>query len=118
MLKVKIAKTREEVERGLMFVKKLPIDEGMLFIFKNSQKLNFWGANTYIPLDIAFIKDNTIKKIDRISPLSLKSVCSDCECDMALEVNSGFFDKNKVKVGSFLDIKDNIIHFRNEKNSN
>ena len=59
MLKVEIADSPSTLERGLMYRKKLDYDSGMLFVFKRSQNLKFWGRNTYIPLDIAFVnKDN------------------------------------------------------------
>ena len=56
--KVKIAKTDEERIKGLQGVKKLPEDEGMLFIFDEPQTVDFWMKDTYIPLDIVFINDD------------------------------------------------------------
>ena len=40
-------------ERGLMFVRELPPDRGMLFLFEFPQPLAFWMKNTYVSLDLA-----------------------------------------------------------------
>jgi len=104
-LKVEIVETPSMIERGLMFRKKLSDDSGMLFKFKRPQELRFWGLNTYLPLDIAFISsDNEIIKIGDIKPLSTKVVSSDKDCVMAIEANLDFFNKNKIGIGSKINI--------------
>lgn len=42
--------------RGLMFVRSLPPDEGMLFLFEHPQYAAFWMKNTYLSLDLVFIR--------------------------------------------------------------
>lgn len=109
-LKVEIADTPSSHAKGLMFRKELNDDEGMVFIFNRAQNLKFWGYNTYIPLDIAFISpDKKIIKIEHISPLSNKIVTSDDDCNMAIESNYNFFSNNKIKPGYKVDIVDNNI---------
>ena len=106
MLKVEIAETPYQLERGLMYVDHLPDDEGMLFKFPREQKLNFWGRNTFIPLDIAFLdNDYKIVKIGKITPLCLSGVSSDVTCRMAIEANEGYFAKNKVQVGDTVKVE-------------
>lgn len=105
-LKVELADTPSKHEQGLMFRKKLDENSGMLFKFQNPHKLSFWGLNTYIPLDIAFIdKNNKIVKISNIPPLSQKSILSDKDCMLALETNYGYFKKNKINVGDVINFK-------------
>lgn len=109
MLRVTIAETPDDMARGLMFRKSMPDDEGMVFIFKKSQNLRFWGANTYIPLDIAFInRHNRISQISNIKPLCEKPVVSEEECHIAIEANLGFFERNRVKVGDKIDLKKDL----------
>jgi len=113
-LRVKIADTPEQQARGLMFVKNLDKDSGMLFIFGSTQKLSFWGENTYIPLDIAFVDANgKIVKIDRISPMSRNSVSSGVPCKYAIESNINFFSFNGIRVGDRIIInkKDSFVLF-------
>ena len=99
-LKVEIADTPSKTQKGLMFRKSLGEDNGMLFKFSRPQKLSFWGLNTYIPLDIAFVNSQgKIVNISHISPLSTKSVSSDRACTMAIEANYGYFQKNKISSG-------------------
>jgi hypothetical protein len=119
-LNVRIADTPELQAKGLMFVKKMAEDAGMLFVFGSTQKLSFWGENTYIPLDIAFVNDKGfIENIDVINPVSRKSVSSKSACKYAIEANIGFFSKNNIDVGDyvFIDKKEHELRFakRNSK---
>jgi len=105
-LKVEISDTPDKLEYGLMFRHKLGEENGMIFKFNYPRKLNFWGLNTYIPLDIAFVDtNNKISKISHISPLSTKIVNSDTICNIAIETNYNYFKKNKIKVGDTISFK-------------
>jgi hypothetical protein len=121
ILYAEVAETPADTAKGLMFRKTLPPSAGMLFKFKYPRQLRFWGENTYIPLDIAFIKENgEIDQIAKISPLSRKVVCSNGDCVMAIEANDGFFDSNIIKIGDTIEIeKDEIggccISFKKNK---
>lgn len=100
MLRVEIADSPSKQARGLMFRRKLQPDEGMAFLFNKPQKLSFWGINTYIPLDIAYVnKDNRIVQISDIKPLSQQPVQCQDDCIMAIETNLDFFRSNKIAVG-------------------
>lgn len=113
-LHVRIADTPEAQAKGLMFVKKMAQDHGMLFIFGSVQKLSFWGENTYIPLDIAFCDEKGfIREIASIHPLSCKVVCSNSPCKYAIEANLGFFSENKIHSGdyAFIDKSNGCIQF-------
>jgi len=104
-LYIEIADNHASQAKGLMFRKSLPEYAGMLFKFTNPQKLKFWGSNTYIPLDIAFVSPkNIITKIGRIRPMDNTAVGSDEECTMAIEANDGFFSSQNIKVGDRIDL--------------
>ncbi len=54
------AKTSEEWQKGLMFVKK-PVDyDGMIFIFPDKQIRSFWNKNTFVDLEVYWLDDNKI----------------------------------------------------------
>ncbi|MES2802517.1 MAG: DUF192 domain-containing protein [Bdellovibrionota bacterium] len=105
---VEVAQTREQLEHGLMFREKMPIDAGMLFIFSKEQPLSFWMKNTYLDLSIAYIgKDKKI--IDIIDMKATSSVQTDFPAYpssrpamYALEMNQGWFTKNRIKIGDLL----------------
>jgi uncharacterized protein len=64
-VKVEIAATPPTRQRGLMFRQSLPENEGMLFLFPASEPLSFWMKNTYLPLDMIFIK---LSMSERLTP--------------------------------------------------
>jgi uncharacterized protein len=97
---VHIADNPAQLAKGLMGVKKLDPNAGMLFKFPRVIEASFWGKNTYIPLDIAFIdSDDQITDIKEIVPMSTRSVRSSGNCSMAIEANRGFFKKNNILLG-------------------
>ena len=104
-LKVSLAITPEQQKRGLMNIQGmppvvLPEDQGMLFVYRREEMISFWMKNTTIPLSIAFIdKKGVIKEIKDMEPGSRASVRPSRPAQYALEVNRGWFSKNKVKVG-------------------
>ena len=112
-LKVEIADNNYSRSQGLMFRSHLDEDAGMLFIFDKPAVLNFWGQNTFIPLDIAFIdKEDVIVKIASIERMSEENISSHIKCVCALEVNKGFFKENKITEGYRVNLdRDEILSF-------
>lgn len=110
-LYVSIADTPYKQAQGLMFVKTMERDRGMLFVFSRAEKLRFWGQNTFLPLDIAFVDaDGIIRKISHIAPLSNKAVSCDDLCKYAVEANDGYFAENKIEIGDKVLIFQNGAH--------
>ena len=94
-----VAKTPEQIERGLMFRKeKLGDKVGMLFLMKLDNN-SFWMKNTYIPLDVIFLDRDmrVVGFVKNTTPLSLKSISIDEQSQNILEVNSGTVDKYHIK---------------------
>ncbi len=61
---VELAVTDEERQKGLMFRKSVPEGTGMLFDFKRDQDVSMWMHNTYVSLDMIFIRaDGRIQRI-------------------------------------------------------
>jgi uncharacterized membrane protein (UPF0127 family) len=88
---VEIAKTPAQQSRGMMFRTSMADDTGMLFPYSAPQFLSFWMKNTYIPLDIIFIRqDGSIENIAaNTEPYSLESVTSTGPAIAVLEIRGG-----------------------------
>lgn len=63
IVKVEVATTQAEIERGLMQRTGLAQDAGMIFLFRPARPANFWMYNCLISLDMIFVKDGKIVKI-------------------------------------------------------
>ncbi|MEI8179413.1 DUF192 domain-containing protein [Aestuariivirga sp.] len=76
MFTVEIADTDLTRERGLMFRQRLPEGHGMLFDFGEPRPVSMWMKNTYIPLDMLFIRtDGTIAYVaENTVPKSLDTI--------------------------------------------
>jgi uncharacterized protein len=88
---VELATNDEERSRGLMFRKELPEGRGMLFDFEHDQPVAFWMHNTYISLDMIFIRgDGRILRIaEDTEPMSDRLVPSGGPVRAVLEVIAG-----------------------------
>lgn len=98
---IDIPKTDKEKQQGLMFVKDLPQNQGMLFDVRNHPYAAMWMKNTYIPLDMLFIDcDFTITDIYKnATPQSLKMITSSQPFCYVLEINGGQSDTKKIEPG-------------------
>ena len=98
---VEIADTEAEREKGLMFRKELPEGRGMLFDFQHDQEVGFWMQNTYIPLDMIFIRgDGRILRIaETTEPLSTRIIPSNGPVRAVLEVIAGTARKYGIAPG-------------------
>jgi len=55
---VELAADDQSRAMGLMFREQLPVDQGMLFLFRREAPRAFWMQNTLIPLDIIYLDSN------------------------------------------------------------
>jgi uncharacterized membrane protein (UPF0127 family) len=87
---VDVAATAEQQEAGLMFVRSLAPDRGMIFPYDPPQPVAFWMHNTLIPLDMIFIRaDRTIARIATAKPLDDTPVPAGEPVAAVLEIAGG-----------------------------
>jgi uncharacterized protein len=98
---VELATTDKERETGLMYRKELPDGKGMLFDFSPEQQISMWMKNTYISLDMIFIRaDGRILRIaEHTEPQSLKIISSGGLAKGVLEVIAGTAQKYGIAPG-------------------
>ena len=101
---VEVADTKQQQEKGLMFIKDLPVNSGMLFIYKDEAPRSFYMKNTYIPLDIIWMDKEKkvvfIKKNAEAAKLDVYEMIQPQEEAMyVLELNAGSSDKIGLKIG-------------------
>ena len=98
---VEMATTEEEKTQGLMYRKELPDGKGMLFDFSPEQQISMWMKNTYISLDMIFIRaDGRILRIaENTEPHSTKIISSGGLAKGVLEVIAGTAQKYGIQPG-------------------
>lgn len=98
---VEMAVTPDQRSKGLMFRKELPEGRGMLFDFAEETVISMWMRNTYIPLDMIFIRaDGRIARIaENTTPLSEAIISSGAPVKGVLEVIAGTAKKFGIAPG-------------------
>ncbi|MEQ1649782.1 MAG: DUF192 domain-containing protein [Hyphomicrobiaceae bacterium] len=98
---IEVAETLEEKSLGLMFRTALADNQGMLFPYGRSMEITMWMKNTYIPLDMVFIRpDGVVHRIAaRTEPLSEAIVASEGPVSAVLELAGGAAERLGLKVG-------------------
>ncbi len=98
---VEMATTEKEKETGLMYRKELPDGKGMLFDFSPEQQMSMWMKNTYISLDMIFIRaDGRILRIaENTEPESTRIISSGGLAKGVLEVIAGTARKYGIAPG-------------------
>lgn len=106
-VRVELAQNDEERARGLMYRRSLGVNEGMLFIFPDETVLSFWMRNTYLPLDMLFIRaDGTIAGIvENAEPETETPRTIGQPSRYVLEVNAGWARRNGVKAGDRVELQ-------------
>jgi len=112
-IQVEIANSESLRQKGLGGRKSLAENSGMLFVFDQKDIFpGFWMKDMLISIDIIWINDGTVAKIDKnIEPPApgtvdsqLKLYRPDTPIDYVLEVRAGFSDKNSIGIGDSVDL--------------
>lgn len=106
VVNIEVADTGEEKARGLMFRTSLADTSGMLFPYPQPQELQMWMKNTFIPLDMVFIKsDGTVHRIEvRTEPMSERVIGSKGDVSAVLELAGGAAERLGLRAG------DRVVH--------
>ena len=105
---VEVADNQEKREQGLMNIKELPKNEGVLFTWKSPQKVGMWMKNTLIPLDIIFInEDQEVISVQKGKPND-ETLLQQDNTQYVLEVNqdSGIKEGDNLE---FLDDQETVM---------
>jgi uncharacterized membrane protein (UPF0127 family) len=99
--RVEVARNDADRAQGLMFRRSMPADQGMLFDFGRVEPISMWMQNTYLPLDMLFIRpDGTIARIAaNTEPLSTRTIPSGEPVLAVLELNAGTAARLGIKPG-------------------
>ncbi len=115
-IEVEVAKTEEERIKGLSQRESIGNYQGMLFIFPEKDvEPTFWMKNMKFPLDIIWINDGKIIKIDENvdypkdnTQQNLPLYKPPTPVDFVLEVKAGFSKENGWKTGHSVKIPENL----------
>lgn len=105
-IEIEVTETEQDKSVGLMFRTVLAANAGMLFPYTPAQEVTMWMKNTYIPLDMVFIRaDGTVHRIQaRTEPFSETTIASGGPVTAVLEIGGGIAEKLGLKPG------DKVIH--------
>lgn len=101
---VEIAATRNQQSRGLMFRRSMDARQGMLFVYDEAQYVSMWMRNTYISLDMVFIRaDGKVHRVEASTePLSERIIESGDKVFAVLELVGGTAAKLNLKPGDMV----------------
>jgi uncharacterized membrane protein (UPF0127 family) len=102
---VEVARNEAERAQGLMYRRSMAADHGMLFDFGRVEQVAMWMQNTYLPLDMLFIRaDGTIARIAaNTEPLSTRTIPSGEPVLGVLELNAGTASRMGIKPGDRIE---------------
>jgi uncharacterized protein len=101
VFQVEVARTPDLRSQGLMYRKSMPGDRGMLFDFERVEPVSMWMKNTYISLDMIFVRGNgTISRIETgTEPFSESVISSGGKALAVIEMKAGSARRLGLKAG-------------------
>ena len=99
-VEAEVAATQENRMIGLMQRRSMPANQGMLFVFTQSQRHCMWMKNTQLPLSVAFLDEQgRILNIEDMKPQTEDNHCAAKPATFALEMNEGWFRQKGIAPG-------------------
>jgi uncharacterized protein len=104
VIDVEIARSAEERAQGLMNRDDLPADKGMLFVYPGEGPVSMWMRNTYISLDMLFIRGNGIIAAIQTDtlPLSTDLISPGMPVHAVLELRAGSAQRLGIETGDIV----------------
>ncbi len=101
---VYLAQTNAQRGKGLMCVRQMPDDTGMLFWYQRPRVVSMWMKNTYIPLDMLFVQDTgrILNIAENTTPHSLDSVAATGIVSAVIELNGGTVSRLRIQSGDIV----------------
>jgi uncharacterized membrane protein (UPF0127 family) len=110
VLKVEVMVNDEDRAMGLMFRSALPTDQGMLFIFEQSDFHGIWMKNCKFPIDILWLDDQkTVVHLEEAVPPCKAEPCPVYQplrkASYVVELNAGQARREKAVVGKSVEFQ-------------
>jgi len=101
-----VASTEAQRATGLMFVRELPIDRAMLFVFQDEAVRSFYMKNTYVALDMVFVGADGVVAgvVENARPLTLDSRGVDRPARFVVEINAWEAARRGIRAGSVMTV--------------
>lgn len=99
-----VADTQPRRTQGLMSVKKLDTNRGMLFLFDSPTRAAMWMKNMAIPIDMLFIApDGRVLSVERnANPSSLQTIQATAPVSGVIELPGGTVARLNLKTGDIV----------------
>lgn len=99
-IEVEVAADQTDRMQGLMQRRTMAANQGMLFVFPQTERHCMWMRNTFLPLSVAFLDEQGyILNIEDMKPQTEDNHCAAGLARFALEMNSGWFASKVLKPG-------------------
>lgn len=100
-IQAEVAHTDPLRQRGLMFRKDMPEQQGMLFVFPLRATHCMWMKNTLLPLSVAFLdEEGRIINVEEMAPQTEQNHCAREPARYALEMNRNWFRQRGLGAGA------------------
>lgn len=104
-IRVRIARSAEEITKGLAGVTRLGKNEGMLFLLERLVQTNFWNKNMRVPVDVIWLREGRVVGISQLPEESgdeRETISSPGLVDQVLELPFGWAEEHRLQVGALL----------------
>jgi uncharacterized protein len=100
-----IAYTMPQIMAGMMWRTNMAEMEGMLFVFPQPHRAQFWMRNTLLPLACAYIdSEGTILELHEMKPRDETPIpAASDQVQYVLEMNKGWFERHGVTPGMLIN---------------